>query len=168
MRYSTLPPLAAFVAGVGAVSACASLGENMPCPEPSVGITDSAIVAFIDTVQPTPRRFLVATADWGDSSLPEPARAAMGLQGPTYMYPADSSVNQQVRDRLVRAGPSTVLLVFYHGMQPLGDTAVDITFSGRFVTGVQDGMVVPHTPVRMYCSNGVWLADPPSDSADAG
>ncbi len=163
MRYSSSLPLAAFVAAVGGVSACASLGDNVECAPPTLAITDSAVVAFFDSVEPPPRRFLIATSDYGDSSLPEPARVAMGMQGPTYLFPADPAVNQPVRDRLVRSGPFPALLVFYHGMQPQGDTGVDITFSGRFVTGPHEGIIAPHTPVRMVCgANGTWqVARPP-------
>lgn len=169
MRPSPFLRVAAFVAAVGAVSACASFGENIACPDPTVGITDSAIVVFIDSVEPPPRRFLIATADYGDSALPEQARSAMALEGPTYMFPSDPAVNQQVRDRLLRAGPFPALLVFYHGMQPLGDTAVDVTFSGRFVTGEWDGMIAPRRAVRMVCaSNGMWTTRrPAADTTDA-
>lgn len=163
MRYPSSVPVAAFVAAVAGVAACASFGDNIECPPPSVAITDSAVVAFFDSVEPPPRRFLIATADYGDSSLPEAARAAMGMEGPTYMFPSDPAVNQQVRDRLVRSGPFPALLVFYHGMEALGDTAVNVTFSGRFVTGPHEGIIAPHTPVRMVCAaNGAWRVARPA------
>lgn len=162
-RRSRLPALAGFVAAVSIVSACASFGDSYSCPEPTVGITDSAVVAFFETVEPPPRRFLIATADYGDSALPEAATRGMYMEGPTYMYPNDSALTQQVRDRLVRAGPFPAILIFYHGMEPLGDSAVDVTFSGRFVTGAQHGMVVPHKSVRMACSeDGTWQVRRPS------
>ena len=160
-----VPVLMLTLAGA-AIAACESGPEAVPCAEPTVSIIGPASLVFADSVEPTPRKFLFPTSAWGDSALPDVAASALRGRGPSYLFPPDPGLNQQVRDRLVASGPYSGLLVFYHGMQAHADTAVDVTFSGRFITGPQDGMVVPHKSVRMVCDAGRW-AMPRADTAGA-
>ena len=153
--------------------ACDSGPDLIACPAPTADLIQIAAVAYIDSLEPTPRKFLFATMSaWGDSALPDAAAKALDGKGPSYLYPPDSATNKVVRDRLIRSGPFSGFLPFYHGMQVHGDTAVDFTFSGRFVTGSYDNLVMPHKPVRLVCdgTTGTWTtpkapADSTSDSA---
>ncbi|HUF25771.1 MAG TPA: hypothetical protein VMM18_02220 [Gemmatimonadaceae bacterium] len=139
------------------VAACDIGGSRrVACPTPTMSLTDTAAVAYVGSVEPLPMRFLIATSEYGDSALPEPAVAGIRSKGPSYFYPPDPTRNAPVRERLVRAGPFPALLVFYHGMEVHGDTAADFTFSGSFVTGNYDGTVAPHHSVRMVCADGRW------------
>lgn len=166
-------PFLALAIALGALTACESGPDMIACPTPTVNLTQLAAVAYVDSLEPTPRKFLFSTLSaWGDSALPEPAAIGLRAKGPSYLYPPDSSMNRQVRDRLVASGPFSGFLPFYHGMQVHGDTAVDFTFSGRFVTGSYDGLVLPHKAVRLVCDGltGTWTtpkapADSTSDSA---
>ena len=155
--------------------ACDSGPDPIACPAPTAELIQIAAVAYVDSLEPTPRKFLLATMSaWGDSALPDAAAKALALKGPPYLYPPDSAANKPVRDRLIRSGPFSGFLPFYHGMQVHGDTAVDFTFSGRFVTGSYDNLVMPHKAVRLVCdgTTGNWAtpkppADSTSDSATA-
>ena len=175
MNASRALPAVSLATALAALVACQSGPDMIACPAPTVELTQVAAVAYIDSLEPTPRKFLFATqSSWGDSALPEPAAVGLRGKGPSYLYPPDSSLNRQVRDRLVGSGPFSGFLPFYHGMQAHGDTAVDFTFSGRFVTGSYDGLVVPHKAVRLVCdgTTGNWItpkpaADSTSDSAAA-
>lgn len=169
-------PVVVLTLAVSALAACESGPAEVPCPAPSVNIIGPAALAFADSVEPPPRKFLFPTSAWGDSALPDVAASALRGEGPSYLFPPDSNVNRPVRDGLIKSGPYSGLLVFYHGIQSHGDTAVDVTFSGRFVTGPQDGMVVPHKSVRMVCNAGRWAMERPdtagtdttgADSAEA-
>lgn len=157
------------------LAACESGPEMIACPAPTVDLTQIAAVAYVDSLEPTPRKFLFATqSTWGDSALPEPAAVGLRAKGPSYLFPPDTNLNRQVRNRLVASGPFSGFLPFYHGMQAHGDTAVDFTFSGRFITGSYDGLVVPHKAVRLVCdgTTGTWTtpkapADSTSDTTGA-
>ena len=169
MTVSRAHSLVVLGTALGVLSACESGPDPLACPAPTVALTQVAAVAYADTLEPTPRKFLFATqSSWGDSALPEAAAVGLRAKGPSYLFPPDTGLNRQVRNRLVASGPFSGFLPFYHGMQMHGDTAVDFTFSGRFVTGEYDGLVMPHRAIRMVCdgTTGTWITPkPPADSA---
>src|SRR5688572_6214514 len=95
------------VAAVGLLWACgtskdASTESLLACKPPAEATIGLAVTKYVREVSPTPHRFLVAAGT--DSALGDGGLRALQDKGPTYLYPADSAQQAQVRKRLSDVG----------------------------------------------------------------
>lgn len=153
---------AVLVAAVLTLAACSGgdskkAAAGVTCRQSNDSATWHAVVAYAKSSNPFAQRFLSAAA--GDSALPEVGLAALQDRGPTWLFPADSAGRSKVRDRL-NDGVANTLLVYWHGFQQEGDTAMAIRLSGRYIGGEHEGTVAPSKVYRFTCPDDRWvLAD---------
>lgn len=163
-RFPAVP--AVVVAAVLMLTACSG-GEGkktnaeVACRQSKDSATWRAVVAYTKSAQPYAQRFLSAAA--GDSALPEVGVEALQDRGPTWLFPSDSAGRTKVRDRL-NDGVANTMLVFWHGIQQEGDTAVTIRLNGRYVGGEHEGTVAPSKVYRFKCPDDKWVL---TDSTEA-
>lgn len=144
------------------VTACSGGGDSSgqrrtargDCPAPGNALIAQAAEEYIERMTPTPRRFLLAVG--GDTALPEAARQVMQDKGPTYLYPADSNAQVQIRDRLAGAGEWPALMVTYHGTRQDTDDQASVRLAGHWVVGELDGTRAPARSVVFACDSARW------------
>ena len=124
------------------------------CPAPGNALVAMAAEEYIERMTPTPRRFLLAVG--GDTALPEAARQVMQDKGPTYLYPADSNAQVQIRDRLSGAGDWPALMVTYHGTRQDTENQASVRLAGHWVIGELDGTRAPARSVVFACDSARW------------
>ena len=148
--------LAAFLA------ACSGGGESGgqrrvaqgDCAAPGSALVAMAAEEYVERMTPTPRRFLLAVG--GDTALPEPAKQVMQDKGPTYLYPADTAVQRQLKDRLAGAGEWPALMVTYHGVQQDAEDRASVRLAGHWVIGELDGTRAPAQRIVFACDSARW------------
>jgi hypothetical protein len=131
--------------------------SGVTCRQSKDSATWRAVVAYAKSSGPFAQRFLSAAA--GDSALPEVGVEALQDRGPTWLFPADSAGRTKVRNRL-NDGVANTLLVYWHGFQEEGDSAMTIRLGGRYIGGEHEGTVAPSKVYRFTCPDDRWvLAD---------
>ena len=144
-------------------SACSGGGESGDrprqvargdCPVPGNTLVAMAAKEYVERMKPTPRRFLLAVG--GDTALPEAARQVMQDKGPTYLYPADSAAQQQIKDKLAGAGEWSSLMVTYHGVQQDTEDKASVRLAGHWVVGELDGTRAPAQRIVFACDSARW------------
>ncbi|HET9003163.1 MAG TPA: hypothetical protein VFN39_04085 [Gemmatimonadaceae bacterium] len=157
---------AVLVAAVLTIAACSG-GDSkkatagVTCRQPKDSATWRAVVAYAKSSDPYAQRFLSAAA--GDSALPEVGVAALQDRGPTWLFPGDSAGRTKVRNRL-NDGIANTLLVYWHGFQQEGDTAMTIRLSGRYVGGEREGTVARARVYRFKCPEDRWVLTDSTES----
>jgi len=160
------PAVPAVVVAAALILAACSGGDSrktaagVTCRQSNDSATWRAVVAYTKSADPFAQRFLSASA--GDSALPEVGVAALQDRGPTWLFPADSAGRSKVRDRL-NDGVANTMLVYWHGFQQEGDTAMTIRLSGRYIGGAHEGTVAPSKVYRFKCPDDRWVL---TDSTD--
>lgn len=134
------------------------------CAEPSPSeLLDSAVRSYIAGRSPTPLRFLTAVGT--DSAMPNAGMLVLQDKGPTYLFPADSTSQAKVRERLNEAAWAS-LLVTYHGIESTGEDAATVRLGGTWVSGELDGQSAGHEDVGFICREGSWTPIDSLDTAD--
>lgn len=127
------------------------------CAAPTLAIVPPAIDAFVRSVHPKPRRFLIAAGT--DSALPTGAESRLQRHGPTYLFPADTALRRRLLARLdsVAAGYGDIptLLVTFRGIDRAGDERAIVRLGGYFVGGATGGAVA-HRSVQFVCDTARW------------
>jgi hypothetical protein len=161
MRQSIMRPHHWLVA-VLALGACAQEPRDNarflgPCADPTVALVPSAIDAYVRSVVPRPRRFLIASGT--DSALPAGAESRLQQVGPTYLFPADTALRRRVLARLDSLaedyGDMPTLLVTYRSVTRAGDDRAVVRLGGYFVGGSANGTVA-HRAVQFVCDTARW------------
>ena len=124
------------------------------CPAPGNAVVAMAAREYVERMNPKPLRFLLAVG--GDTALPEAARQVMQDKGPTYLFPADSSAQAQLRDKLKGAGDWPALMVTYHGTRQDADERASVRLAGHWVTGDLDGTRAPAQSIVFACDSARW------------
>ena len=161
------PAVPAVIAAVALTLAACSGGDSkktaagVTCRQSNDSATWRAVVAYAKSSDPFAQRFLSAAS--GDSALPEVGVEALQDRGPTWLFPADSAGRTKVRDRL-NDGVANTMLVYWHGIQQEGDTAMTIRLSGRYVGGAREGTVARSKVYRFKCPDDRWVL---TDSTEA-
>ena len=144
------------------VAACAQEPRNNArflgdCAAPTLALVPPAVDAFVQSVRPKPRRFLIAVGT--DSALPTGAESRLQRHGPTYLFPADTALRRRVLARLDSVaegyGDMPTLLVTFRGIDRAGDERAIVRLGGYFVGGVTGGTVV-HRAVQFVCDTARW------------
>lgn len=150
------------VAVLASVAACGGEPRNNArflgdCAAPTVALVTPAVDAFVRSVQPSPRRFLIPSGT--DSALPGGAEARLQRIGPTYIFPADTALRRRVLRRLDSIaedyGDMPTLLVTFRGVDRAGEDRAVVRFGGHFVGGANDGKVA-HRSVQFVCDTARW------------
>lgn len=163
-RFPAVP--AVVVAAALTLAACSGgdsrkTAAGVTCRQSNDSATWRAVVAYAKSSQPYAQRFLSAAS--GDSALPEVGVEALQDRGPTWLFPADSAGRTKVRDRL-NDGIANTLLVYWHGFQQEGDTAMTVRLNGRYIGGAHEGTVAKGMVYRFKCPEDRWVL---TDSTDA-
>lgn len=146
---------------VCAAAACGD-GRQSPrlssnCADPTSALVPVAMDTFLASVLPKPRRFLIAAGT--DSALPSAAESRLQRIGPTFILPADTTLQRRVLRRLDSVakpyGDVPTLLVTYRGVQRAGESRATVRLGGRFVGGRNDGKVA-HRTVQFVCQTSRW------------
>ena len=124
------------------------------CPAPGNALVAMAAEEYVERLKPTPRRFLLAVG--GDTALPEAARQVMQDKGPTYLFPADTAAQQQIKDRLSGAGEWPALLVTYHGVNQDTEDRASVRLAGHWFIGELDGTRSPAQRIVFACDSARW------------
>ena len=127
------------------------------CADPTVALVPPAVDAFVRSVSPKPRRFLIAAGT--DSALPMGAESRLQRHGPTYLFPADTALRRRLLARLdsVAEGQGEVptLLVTFRGIDRAGEERAIVRLGGYFLGGASNG-VVAHRTVQFVCDTARW------------
>jgi hypothetical protein len=127
------------------------------CAAPTLALVPPAIDAFVQSVHPKPRRFLIAAGT--DSALPTGAESRLQRHGPTYLFPADTALRRRVLARLDSVaegyGDMPTLLVTFRGVDRAGDERAIVRLGGQFIGGANDGKVA-HRTVQFVCDTARW------------
>jgi hypothetical protein len=127
------------------------------CAAPTLALVPPAIDAFVRSVHPKPRRFLIAAGS--DSALPTGAESRLQRHGPTYLFPADTALRRRVLARLDSVaegyGEMPTLLVTFRGIDRAGDDRAIVRLGGYFMGGASDGAVA-HRSVQFVCDTARW------------
>ena len=124
------------------------------CPAPGNALVAMAAKEYVERMTPTPRRFLLAVG--GDTALPEAAKQVMQDKGPTYLFPADTTAQQQIKDRLAGAGEWPALLVTYHGVNQDTEDRASVRLAGHWFIGELDGTRAPAQRIVFACDSARW------------
>lgn len=124
------------------------------CPVPGNALVAMAAEEYVERMEPTPRRFLLAVG--GDTALPEAAKQVMQDKGPTYLFPADSALQAQIRDRLGGAGTWPALMVTFHGVRQDSEDRASVRLAGHWVVGELDGTRAPAQRIVFACDSARW------------
>ena len=158
-------PAAALLVALGA---CGGSGDTAQaasaCPALDVPEFTSAINQYLDGLDPQPLRFLFYAT--GDSALPEPAQSALGLKGPTYMWPTDPLQQEKQLESLRMKGTAVTLLVLYTGIDTT-KTGSSIGFGGRYMDKADTGKTSPNKRISFQCRNHQWQTVPAAGAAPA-
>lgn len=127
------------------------------CAAPTIALASPAVDAFVRSITPTPRRFLIRSGS--DSALPGGAEARLQRFGPTYILPADTALRRRVLARLDSVaegyGDLPTLLVTFRGVDRAGEDRAIVRLGGQFVGGANDGKVA-HRSVQFVCDTARW------------
>src|SRR6478672_439970 len=156
-RFPAVP--AVLLAAALTLAACSGgdskkTAAGVTCRQSTDSATCRAVVAYAKSSDPFAQRFLCASS--GDSALPEVGVEALQDRGPTWLFPADSAGRTKVRDRL-NDGIANTLLVYWHGTQQEGDTAMTIRLSGRYIGGAREGTLSKAKVYRFKCPEDRWV-----------
>jgi len=128
-----------------------------PCADPTAALVAPAVDAYVRSVVPKPRRFLIAAGT--DSALPAGAESRLQRHGPTYVFPPDPALRQRVLTRLDSVaeiyGDMPTLLVTYRGVARAGDDRAVVRLGGYFVSGSSTGTMA-HRAVQFVCDTARW------------
>jgi hypothetical protein len=146
-----------------AITACGERRQSArflgDCDEPTAALVPAAIDPYLASVLPRPRRFLIAAGT--DSALPGAAEGRLQRRGPTYIFPADTTLQRQVLRRLdsiaAPYGDLPTLLVTYRGVQRASEDKAIVRLGGHFLGGANNGKVV-HRTVQFVCDTAGWNA----------
>jgi hypothetical protein len=144
--------LAAVVSACSGGAGGSSAAES--CRQSPDSATWLAVLSYIKEARPYPQRFLSAALT--DSALPDVGVSALQEKGPTYFFPPDSAGRTKVRNKMDDVGPYTSLLVAWHGIHRMGDTALVVELSGRYVGGKFEGTAAPLRGFLFRCTTGRW------------
>lgn len=153
---------AAAVIALCALPACSSEPRDNarflgPCADPTEAIVPAAVDAFVTSIDPKPRRFLIASGT--DSALPAGSESRLQRHGPTYVYPPDTALRRRVLARLdstaIAYGSVPTLLVTFRGIDRAGEHRALVRLGGYFIGGRTDGAVV-HRTVQFVCDTARW------------
>jgi hypothetical protein len=155
----TLPRILAIILGL---TACTQEPRDNarflgPCADPTLALVPSAVDAYVRSVVPKPRRFLIAAGT--DSALPGGSESRLQQHGPTYLFPADPALRARVLARLDSLaedyGDLPTLLVTFRGVDRAGDDRAVVRLGGYFVGGQSNGTVA-HRAVQFVCDTARW------------
>jgi hypothetical protein len=128
-----------------------------PCTDPTTALVAPAVDAYVRSVAPKPRRFLIASGT--DSALPGAAESRLQFYGPTYVFPADTTLRRRVLARLDSIaedyGDMPTLLVTYRGVARAGDDRAVVRLGGYFLSGSPKGNMA-HRAVQFVCDTARW------------
>jgi hypothetical protein len=150
------------LAGAALLASCAQEPRDNarflgPCADPTSALVGPAIDAYVRSVVPKPRRFLIASGT--DSALPGGSESRLQRHGPTYVFPADPALRQRVLVRLDSIaedyGDMPTLLVTYRGVERAGDHRAVVRLGGYFMSGSPTGSVA-HRAVQFVCDTARW------------
>ena len=144
-----------------AVTACGDRRQSprlsSNCADPTPALVPAAMDTYIASVLPKPRRFLIAAGT--DSALPAAAESRLQRMGPTFIFPADTTLQRRVLRRLDSIakpyGDMPTLLVTYRGVQRSNPHRAIVRLGGHFRGGVNDGQVA-HRVVEFVCQTARW------------
>ncbi|MDQ6829310.1 MAG: hypothetical protein M3081_10635 [Gemmatimonadota bacterium] len=126
-----------------------------------------AVEKYVSTVEPKPRRFLVAVGT--DSTLPDAGRSALQHRGPTFLYPADSAHRTTLQQHLDSLQDIPTLLVSFGGVKQSSGGELQVVLASRYVGGKNAGASHPARAVRFTCDTARWrykgVVTPASKSA---
>ncbi len=127
------------------------------CADPTPALVPAAIDPYLASVLPKPRRFLVAAGT--DSALPAAAEGRLQRVGPTFIFPADTTLQRRILRRLdsiaAAYGDLPTLLVTYRGVQRSNPHRAIVRLGGHFLGGANDGKVA-HRTVQFVCQTAGW------------
>jgi hypothetical protein len=127
------------------------------CADPTMALVAPAVDAYVRSVVPRPRRFLIASGT--DSALPGGSESRLQRHGPTYVFPADTTLRRRVLARLDSVaetyGDMPTLLVIFRGVDRAGDGHAVVRLGGYFLGGSSDGTVA-HRTVQFVCDTARW------------
>ena len=124
----------------------------------------AAVTDFIKNAQPTPQRYLTAAGT--DSALPEMGLKVLQDKGPTYFYPADTALREQVRGQLASIGDYNTILVTFRGIaEPAKDTAI-VRLGGHYIGGKAEGQHYGPRSYTLACDSTGWRVA--SSAAESG
>lgn len=144
-----------------AVTACGDRRQSprlsSNCADPTPALVPAAIDTYLASVLPQPRRFLIAAGT--DSALPAAAEGRLQRVGPTFIFPADTTLQRRVLLRLdsiaAPYGDLPTLLVTYRGVQRSNPHRAIVRLGGHFLGGANDGKVA-HRTVQFVCETAGW------------
>jgi hypothetical protein len=127
------------------------------CPDPTLALVPAALDAYVRSVVPMPRRFLVAAGT--DSALPGGSESRLQQHGPTYIFPPDTALRRRVLTRLDSVagtfGDMPTLLVTFRGVDRAGEHRAVVRLGGYFLGGKSNGTVA-HRTVGFVCDTARW------------
>jgi hypothetical protein len=127
------------------------------CAAPTLALVPPAVDAFVQSMNPKPRRFLIAAGT--DSALPTGAESRLQRHGPTYLFPPDTALRRRLLARLDSVaegyGDMPTLLVTFRGVDRAGEERAVVRLGGHFLGGVNDGKVA-HRAVQFVCDTARW------------
>jgi len=127
------------------------------CAAPTVALLPPALDAYVKSVYPAPRRFLIAVGT--DSALPGGAESRLQRHGPTYLFPPDTALRRRLLARLDSVaedyGDMPTLLVTFRGVDRAGEERAVVRLGGHFIGGASDGKVA-HRTVEFVCDTARW------------
>ena len=151
---AVLAALLTVIAACSGSDATKKVSSGATCRQPKDSATWRAVISYAKSSDPYAQRFLAAAS--GDSALPDVGVLALQERGPTWLFPADSAGRTKVRDRL-DDGIANTMLVYWHGTQPEGDTAMVMRLSGRYIGGKLEGTVARSRVYRFTCPEARWV-----------
>ena len=149
-------------AALAVVTACAQEPRDNArflgaCADPTSALVPAALDAYVRSVVPKPRRFLIAAGT--DSALPGGSESRLQRHGPTYLFPADTGLRRRVLTRLDSIarnyGDMPTLLVTFRGVDRAGEHRAVVRLGGYFLGGTSDGTVA-HRTVGFVCDTARW------------
>jgi hypothetical protein len=146
--------------GGGATAERARVADSVAAAGPSCVSTDTtpvglAVLDFITTAQPLPKRFLSAAGT--DSAVPDDGFKVLQEKGPTYFYSSDTVAQRKIREKLEEVGPYPSMLVVFRGTTETdpGKT-VTVRLGGHYVGGDDNGKLAPPRAYDVKCEPAGW------------
>lgn len=121
-----------------------------------------AVLDYITTAEPRPLRFLNAVTT--DSALPAAAEVVVQDKGPTFYWLPQGNSQQQIREKLERAGQWPSMLVVVRENADNGDGTHTVRVGGTYIGKPLEGVVSPEKRYTLRCivadSTASWTMDP--------
>ena len=156
--------------GGGATADRGTAADAKVAAGPSCVSTDTtpvglAVLDFITTAAPLPKRFLSAAGT--DSAVPADGFNVLQDKGPTYFYSSDTVAQRKIREKLEEVGPYPSMLVVFRGKTEAdqGNT-VTVRLGGHYVGGDDHGKVSPTRSYEVRCDATGWKVA--ASKAEAG